>query len=437
MYSDRLSTPGVNRFWLILAAFALLVVPSIGLSRPAMAEDESENAPPGTYWDANLNVEVPGALGQTDMQVFVPETGHTIRGYMLDYWRAQGAGAVYGNPISEPYGAKTGYYSQAFAGGIFQFRYEFVWSDSPSMTLEPIGNKMLRADTGEVRRDGRRQGGGGDRRASAYRTYGADSGVATKAATTGSIFDATTGHSISDEFLAWYQTHEGDWYLGSPLTQPVLEHGVVVQYFQGAILQRDKTGTVSVLPVVQRDPKFFRVDTTQVAQNGLPAFSESLFATAANPNPINDQNAQGRKWIEVNLSTQTAYVYQGNTMISSTYVSTGLEPNPTLPGNFHVRYKLPTQDMAGAVDENGQVVALGQSAADAAGDGESPGESPYTVEDVPNVMYFNMESEALHGAYWHNNFGNPMSHGCINLPLNFASWLYGWAPLGTEVWVHA
>ena len=126
----------------------------------------------------------------------------------------------------------------------------------------------------------------------------------------------------------------------------------------------------------------------------------------------------------------------GRTLISTTLVSTGLEPNPTLPGLFHVRYKLPTQDMAGAINSDGQVVALGQDAADDARSGLEAGESPYVVAAVPNVMYFNMEAEALHGTYWHNNFGNPMSHGCVNLPLNVASWLYGWAPLGTEVWVH-
>ncbi|HRA48678.1 MAG TPA: L,D-transpeptidase, partial [Thermomicrobiales bacterium] len=213
-------------------------------------------------------------------------------------------------------------------------------------------------------------------------------------------------------------------------------NGVVVQYFEGAVLQRDTLDNVTVVPLVVRNPKMFRVNTNPVAQNGLPAFDESLFQTAVNPNPIGDSSAPGRKWIEVNLSQQQLWAYQGTTLISTTLVSTGLGPNPTLPGNFHVRYKLPSQDMKGAVNAEGQVVALGQDAADAAQEGLEPNETPYVVEDVPNVMYFNMEAEALHGAYWHNNFGNPMSHGCINLPLNFAAWLYGWAPLGTEVWVH-
>ena len=58
------------------------------------------------------------------------------------------------------------------------------------------------------------------------------------------------------------------------------------------------------------------------------------------------------------------------------------------------------------------------------------------MKDVPYVQYFNNEAEALHGAYWHNNFGSPMSHGCINLPVYSARWMYGWGTLGTQVWVH-
>jgi L,D-transpeptidase catalytic domain len=434
MKSSREHVKTRVRIWSILGAFLLVAMPLAGLSRSAAAQDDSDAA--GTYWDANYNAEIPGALGQTDMQVWVAASSHTIRGYMLDYWRAQGAAAVYGNPISEPYGAQSGYYSQAFESSIFQFRPEYVWTDTPSMTLEPVGTELLQSQTGETRRDGKRSAGGGDRRASTYRSYGADSGVAQRATTNGALFDTTTGHSVSDVFLTWYQSHEGDWYLGHPLSQPVAQNGIVLQYFEGAVLARDSTGYVSVLPVVSRNPKLFRVQTAPVAQDALPAFDESLFWAADNPNPLGDSYAPGRKFIEVSLSQQQLWVYAGGTLVSSTLVSTGLEPNPTLPGLFHVRYKLPTQDMAGAINSDGQVVALGQDAADAAKDGLEPGENPYVVPAVPNVMYFNMEAEALHGAYWHHNFGNPMSHGCINLPLDFAAWLYGWAPLGTEVWVH-
>ncbi|MGH2559140.1 MAG: L,D-transpeptidase, partial [Thermomicrobiales bacterium] len=61
----------------------------------------------------------------------------------------------------------------------------------------------------------------------------------------------------------------------------------------------------------------------------------------------------------------------------------------------------------------------------------------YRVEDVPSVMYFDNNGNALHGTYWHSNFGAPMSHGCVNLPLDVAAFLYGWTEIGTPVSVIA
>ena len=60
----------------------------------------------------------------------------------------------------------------------------------------------------------------------------------------------------------------------------------------------------------------------------------------------------------------------------------------------------------------------------------------YNVPDVPWVMYFTNEGHALHGTYWHNNFGNTMSHGCVNLPMDVAEWMYGWADIGMRVEIH-
>jgi lipoprotein-anchoring transpeptidase ErfK/SrfK len=59
---------------------------------------------------------------------------------------------------------------------------------------------------------------------------------------------------------------------------------------------------------------------------------------------------------------------------------------------------------------------------------------PWVVPDVPNVMYI-VGGVALHGTYWHNRFGTGArpSHGCVNLPLRSAAWLYSWAPVGTPV----
>ena len=57
----------------------------------------------------------------------------------------------------------------------------------------------------------------------------------------------------------------------------------------------------------------------------------------------------------------------------------------------------------------------------------------YNVPDVPWVMYFDDLGDALHGTYWHNNFGTPMSNGCVNQPMDVAKFMYGWAPIGTPV----
>ncbi len=121
-------------------------------------------------------------------------------------------------------------------------------------------------------------------------------------------------------------------------------------------------------------------------------------------------------------------MYQGDTVILTSLVSTGLFPNLTELGVFHIRLKYPVQDMKGFTNSTGEVVGFGDDAPD--------GTLAYDVKDVPHVMYFNLNAEALHGTYWHNNFGQRMSHSCVNLPLNVAAFLYGWAPLGTMVWVH-
>ncbi len=122
----------------------------------------------------------------------------------------------------------------------------------------------------------------------------------------------------------------------------------------------------------------------------------------------------GAIWIDVNLSTQYMRVYRGNTVVMETYVSTGRTPNFTTPtGTFYINTKLPSQTMSGTLQ------------------GET-----YHVPNVPWVMYFTDRGHAIHGAYWHNNFGQVMSHGCINLPVSFSEWLYSVSPIGTRVVIH-
>jgi lipoprotein-anchoring transpeptidase ErfK/SrfK len=59
----------------------------------------------------------------------------------------------------------------------------------------------------------------------------------------------------------------------------------------------------------------------------------------------------------------------------------------------------------------------------------------YYLPNVPYTMYF-YGGYGLHGTYWHNNFGTPMSHGCVNLSTADSGWLFDWASVGTVVNVH-
>ncbi len=118
--------------------------------------------------------------------------------------------------------------------------------------------------------------------------------------------------------------------------------------------------------------------------------------------------------VVVSLSMQALWAYENGQVVRSTYVSTGTERTPTPVGLFWVNNKFPVETMEGTI----------------------AGED-YLVKDVPNVMYFNDQGDALHGAYWHSNFGVPMSHGCVNLPLDVAEWMYEWAPMGMAVQIIA
>ncbi len=115
------------------------------------------------------------------------------------------------------------------------------------------------------------------------------------------------------------------------------------------------------------------------------------------------------KHIFVDLAGQTLYAFQGNNLILQTLISSG-KWHPTPPGDYHIWVKLASTRMSG---------------------GE--GNDAYDLPNVPFVMFFSNDQVpasagfSLHGAYWHNNFGHPMSHGCVNMRQIDAETLYDWA----------
>lgn len=115
--------------------------------------------------------------------------------------------------------------------------------------------------------------------------------------------------------------------------------------------------------------------------------------------------------IEINLSSQRAYLFENNEVVNSWAVSTGLPGTPTPTGNFKVFAHTAMQDM-GCYEG-----------------------APYCTENVPWITWFTTNI-GFHGTYWHSNYGQRMSHGCVNLPIDLAKYVYDWSPEGLEVAVY-
>src|SRR3989344_6540683 len=119
--------------------------------------------------------------------------------------------------------------------------------------------------------------------------------------------------------------------------------------------------------------------------------------------------------IVIDRSEQMLRAYDGDKLFMETVISTGLELTPTPRGTFTIFKKTPSRYMQGPI----------------------PGISvkEYDLPGVPWDLYFTEQGAAIHGTYWHENFGKPASNGCVNLPLAEAYKLYTWAEVGAEVTV--
>ena len=122
-------------------------------------------------------------------------------------------------------------------------------------------------------------------------------------------------------------------------------------------------------------------------------------------NVLGAKNSSGEeKWVEVSLPEQKLRAWEGNHIVREFPISSGLWfSTPT--GDYNIYWKLRYIRMKGGSRDLGTF---------------------YDLPNVPSTMFF-YQGYALHGAYWHNNFGQPMSHGCVNEPFDQAAWLFEWA----------
>ena len=168
------------------------------------------------------------------------------------------------------------------------------------------------------------------------------------------------------------------------------------------------TPTPTFTPTPTSTPTSTPTNTPTPTATPTPEPTKTLRPTQVNRPVIPDKVGSDERWIDIDLSDQMLYAYEGRELIRSFVVSTGTWRTPTPVGQFAVWIKLRYDDMSG------------------------PG---YYLPDVPYTMYF-YHGYGIHGTYWHNNFGTPMSHGCVNMVTEEAGWLFDWSHVGILVNVH-
>ena len=141
-------------------------------------------------------------------------------------------------------------------------------------------------------------------------------------------------------------------------------------------------------------------------------WKERTIANGAEKLPY--QAAPGEKWVDLNLSNKTVTAYEGATVVHGPVsIVDGAAETPTVTGTYKVYLQYESQTMRG----------------------ENADGSPYVAEDVPWVSYF-YSGYAFHGAGWRSSFGYSGSHGCVNMPVSEAQWIYNWVDTNTVVQSH-
>jgi len=160
---------------------------------------------------------------------------------------------------------------------------------------------------------------------------------------------------------------------------------------------------------IQLTGKAVDVASTHYLETSDGTYIKAGQVRVTEPGPAPAGLGADERWIDVDLSTQTLVAFVGTRPVYATLISSGKEnkdkekDHRTPTGEFRIREKHLTTTMDG--------------------DGSAAGDLPYSIEDVPYVEYF-YRAYALHGAFWHSNYGVQMSHGCVNLAPLDAKWLF-------------
>lgn len=343
--------------------------------------------------------------------VYFQETGHTLDQYFLDFWRSNNGWNNYGLPISEEITLDNGHVVQYLQYARFEY-----WPEG-----DANGNTFVLGRVGEDLRPATLQrsmiassqnpGGvaGVTDQMKAWLPVAPDSPTAKDANRT---YVEATGHTVMGGFRDFWWTTGDVNFLGNPLTEEYKIGDATYQVFDyGQLKLTDEYG-VQMVPVGEKLTNKFNISTAAVAQGDIPTYDESLFVKPG-PSYGNYVAGGGEVWVDINLSWQYMTVYQGSNILMEVTISSGKDGWETPTGTYYVQSMLALDTMVGDV----------------------AGENWY-VPDVPHVLYFTGGGHAIHGTYWHSSFGTRLSHGCINMPLDSAAYLFSIAYVGMRIEIH-
>lgn len=324
--------------------------------------------------------------------VFFPQTGHHLsnRAGFLDFWRANGQVVIFGYPVTEEI-IENGRVVQYFERARFEFHPELMGTVN-QVQLGLLGREIL-----------------------------ADREVAgVPDPQNGARYFPETQHTLSGEFRGYWERRDSVNIFGYPISEEIEEDGRIIQYFERARLEYHPDDMAPFYRVMEQANGISLNTLHEVVVSDLGRQVARLRGIKTAPvAPL----VGAREWspalwnrrIEVSLSEQWLTAYEDDLVVYRAPVATGRDGFNTPTGSFAIYDKLPVQTMTGSAS------------------GES-----WFVPDVPWVQYV-VGGVALHGTYWHNQFGTGyrLSHGCINLSMDDAEWLYRWADIGTPVEVRA
>ncbi|HYI25556.1 MAG TPA: L,D-transpeptidase [Thermomicrobiales bacterium] len=363
---------------------------------------------------------VPSASAQwaAPRTVYIDETGQILDQAFLDLWRAGNGASSYGYPVTPEITLENGHIVQYMQFARFEYwpernaNGEYAFVASIGEELRPLN---LQRSVSTFTSTTAPTSTGNAEVLHIQQAWLPIADLSAADLSAGARFVDATQHSVRGGFREFWENTGEAAYLGNPLTEEYQAEGVTYQVFERGQLKLNADSSVSMVPVGQLLADKYRLDQAPQPQGELPSYSEDLFVPPAPTVPGvygYDPNG-GAVVIDINLSTQYMTVYQGDAVIGETYISSGRDQFATPTGTFWINNKYEFDDMDGVL-----------------------GGEYYNVPQVPDVMYFTDVGHAIHGAYWHDNFGSPMSHGCVNVPLAFAEWLFDISPSGTRVDIH-